>query len=364
MQLKHLTANQREEWNAFASQEPSFALLQSWEWGEFKEKLGWKIFRIAIQGQSRIIAGAQMLIRTLPLGFASIAYIPRGPIGNWLDKQIASQLLPELHRIARLHRAIFLKIEPPLINDPTNDQTLQQYDFRPSSYTNQPRATIILNLDPDMDDIMLQMRKRAREYIKYSARKGVSIREGGRDDLPIFYDLMRITGRRAHFRPRTRAYYEQEWKTFAGNKQNVLLMATYQDQPLALHMAYCFGDHAAYFHGGSSGDYTKLRPNYLLVWEAIKWAKERGCRTYDVWGIPDEVGQTVSKGHDPPVSDRTDGLWGVYRFKSGFSKNVVYYMGAYDYVYDPLLYALITNRLLNPNTMKRVSAMMDSFVHA
>jgi lipid II:glycine glycyltransferase (peptidoglycan interpeptide bridge formation enzyme) len=147
-----------------------------------------------------------------------------------------------------------------------------------------------------LDDILLQMRKRTREYIKYSARKGVAIRVGSRDDLPGFCSLMRITGRRGHFPARARLYYEQEWQAFADNKQNALLMATYQDQLLAVHMAYCFGDRAAYFHGGSSNDHAELRPNYLLVWEAIKWAKEQGCRTYDLWGIPDEVGQVVSEG--------------------------------------------------------------------
>lgn len=52
MQVKHISANQREEWNAFAAREPSFALLQSWEWGEFKENLGWKVYRIAVLEQN------------------------------------------------------------------------------------------------------------------------------------------------------------------------------------------------------------------------------------------------------------------------------------------------------------------------
>jgi len=364
MQVKHLTANQREDWNAFAAQEPSFALLQSWEWGEFKERLGWKVFRIAVQEQGRIIAGAQMLIRPLPSRLVSVAYVPRGPIGNWLDQRVASLLLSELHRVARLHRAIFLKIEPPLSYNPTIDRTLQHYHFRLSLYANQPRATIMLNLQPGLDDILLQMRRRTREYIKYSARKGVSVRVGGRDDLPSFYNLMQITGRRGHFPSRARLYYEQEWQAFADHSQSVLLMATHQDQLLAVHMAYRFGDQAAYFHGGSSNDHTALRPNYLLVWEAIKWAKEQGCRTYDLWGIPDEVGQAVSEGKELPAPDRTDGLWGVYQFKSGFTKNVVYYVGAYDYAYSPLLYTLITNRFFNLEAMDRFSVMLDSFTRA
>ncbi len=33
MQITHITVDRREEWNAFVAQAPSFALLQSWEWG-------------------------------------------------------------------------------------------------------------------------------------------------------------------------------------------------------------------------------------------------------------------------------------------------------------------------------------------
>jgi hypothetical protein len=36
MQVIHVQSDRREEWNTFVAQERSFALLQSWEWGEFK----------------------------------------------------------------------------------------------------------------------------------------------------------------------------------------------------------------------------------------------------------------------------------------------------------------------------------------
>jgi peptidoglycan pentaglycine glycine transferase (the first glycine) len=363
MLVTYVGSERREEWNSFLKREPSFGLLQSWEWGGFKEKLGWKAFRLAVEEQGQIVAGAQMLIKPFPMKLGSVAYIPRGPIGNWLDNEIASQLLSELHRVSRRHRAIFLKIEPPLLNDPAIDCKLQQHQFRPSIYTNQPRATIYVDLTQNVDDILRKMRKGTRYNINHSVRKGVTVREGSREDLGAFHDLMRITGRRAQFSTRSRFYYEHEWQTFANDKQVALFMAFYQDQLLAVHMAYYFGRHAAYFHGGSSTEYAELWPNHLLVWEAIKWAKAQGCHTYDLWGIPDEVGQAISSGKERPVSDRTDGLWGVYRFKDGFSKNIVYYMGAYDYIYRPLLYKLITNKLFNTNTLERIMAWMDGLKH-
>jgi peptidoglycan pentaglycine glycine transferase (the first glycine) len=359
MTLVSPTESQREAWNAFAAQAPFFAMIQSWEWGEFKEKLGWRVVRLAIEEQEQILASAQMLIKPIPSGLVSVAYVPGGPLGNWQDKATMSRLLAELVRVAQQHRAIFLRIEPAHLNNPATHQFLCQQGFRSNPYTNQPRTTIILDLTLDLDDILKQMRKKTRQYIRRAAREGVTVRIGGRKELSAFYDLMRITGRRGGFSPRIRDYYEYEWQTLASNERAILLMAYYQDQLLAGRMAFCFGNRAAEFHAGSSNEYTHLRPNYLLVWEAIKWAKAQGCRTYDLWGIPDEVGQAVYEGKDLPKKERTDGLWGVYRFKRGFSEKVVYYMGAHDYVFSRPLYWLVTNRLLEKSALDTIATRLD-----
>jgi lipid II:glycine glycyltransferase (peptidoglycan interpeptide bridge formation enzyme) len=188
---------------------------------------------------------------------------------------------------------------------------------------------------------------------------GSTVRKGAIDDLPAFYHLLQITGKRGNFSIRRMEYYEKEWEIFSEIDQVVMLMAFYQDQLLAGHIAVKFGDRAAYFHGGSINFPADTGVNYQLVWEAVKWAKTQGCRTFDLWGIPDEAGRIVSEGNEPPSSDRTDDLWGVYRFKKGFSKNIVCYIGAYDYVYNPVLYKLITNRFLNSNALERAAAWMD-----
>jgi lipid II:glycine glycyltransferase (peptidoglycan interpeptide bridge formation enzyme) len=357
--VKNVTEADRQQWNDFAARAPAFALMQSYEWGEFKEKLGWKTIRLAVQRQGQITAAAQLLIKSAPFGLFSLGYVPRGPLVDWEDETTVTTLLNALHREARRHRAIFVKIEPPVLNSSQTHWRLQQYGFRASSIANQPRATIILDLVQDLDDILKQMRKKTRQYIRRAAQQGLTVRTGSREDLPAFCELMRITGRRGGFSPRSRDYYEYEWQTFTDTGQAVLFLAFDQDQLLAARMVFHFGAHAAEFHAGSIDNHRSLFPNYQLVWEAIKWAKAQGCRTYDLWGIPDEVGQAFYEGKDPPVADRTDGLWGVFRFKSGFSKNTVFYAGAYDYVYSPVLYALITNGFFNESRVDRIAGWMD-----
>jgi lipid II:glycine glycyltransferase (peptidoglycan interpeptide bridge formation enzyme) len=68
-------------------------------------------------------------------------------------------------------------------------------------------------------------------------------------------------------------------------------------------------------------------PNYILQWEAIRWAKSRGCTLYDFWGAPHDI-------------DENDPMYGVFRFKLGFGADLVRTPGAWDYPVKPILYKL------------------------
>jgi len=349
-----LTSESQDEWDAFVRREPTFALMQSWEWGEIKKRLGWEAFRLAIREKSTIIAAAQMLVKHLPLGNGSIAYIPRGPIGKWTDPDIYEQLFTKVHQIGLSQHAIFLKVEPSLLKNAAAINLLNQNDFRYTTFTNQPRATIVMDLTQDLDTIFGQMRKSTRRKIKDGPRKGLTVRIGSEADLPIFYELMKVTGERAGFTPRSYKYYQTEYQSLASLGNSFMMLVYYEDKPLAAHISYTFGGHAAFFHQVSSNDKGNLNPNYLLVWEKIKLLKEKGCRTYDLWGIPDEIGDLITQEGDLPKHDRHDGLWGVYRFKVGFDKNVVVYPGAYDYVYQSIPYTTISPVISRENFFEPV----------
>jgi lipid II:glycine glycyltransferase (peptidoglycan interpeptide bridge formation enzyme) len=74
----------------------------------------------------------------------------------------------------------------------------------------------------------------------------------------------------------------------------------------------------------------------MLQWEAMRWARARGCTTYDLWGVPDVDEQTL----EAHFTSRSDGLWGVYRFKRGFGGQLRRAQGPWDRVYNPWLYGL------------------------
>ena len=60
--------------------------------------------------------------------------------------------------------------------------------------------------------------------------------------------------------------------------------------------------------------HREMMPTYLIQWEAMRWARSVGCDEYDLWGVPDYDLDTLEAN----FSNRSDGLWGVYRFKRGF----------------------------------------------
>ena len=73
-------ATEDEAWDAFLSQTESGDLLQSSKWAELKQKTGWKVSRLVVERDGRIVAGAQLLVRSLPFPLGKIAYVPRGPV--------------------------------------------------------------------------------------------------------------------------------------------------------------------------------------------------------------------------------------------------------------------------------------------
>ena len=88
--------------------------------------------------------------------------------------------------------------------------------------------------------------------------------------------------------------------------------------------------------GNPRGPERKRMPNHFLQYHAMRICAEYGCSDYDLWGIPDEEPAVL----EAQFRDRSDGLWGVYRFKRGYGGRTVRMLGSFDRVYAPLAYRL------------------------
>ena len=324
-------------WDAFVWEYGHF--LQSRGWGDFKSRFGWSAERVTIERSGKVVAGAQVLFRRGPLGL-TLAYIPRGPVLARRDEDVLAEWVEAVDAIARGRRAIFLKVEPDWEDTPTAHDLLHTLGFVPSPQTVQPRSTIVVDLAPSPEEILARMKSKWRYNIRLARRKQVVVRPvRTEEEFAHFLRMMRETARRDGFPVHTDAYYREAWRSFADEDRGVLLMAWYEALPLAAIFVVRWNRTAIYLYGASSNRERNRMPNHLLQWHAMLWAKERGATHYDLWGIPDEVGAQpdVWAGRTPK---RTDGLWGVFRFKQGFGGRIVRTVGAWDRVYNRPLYAL------------------------
>ena len=335
--LRQMAAG-RQEWSDFVAGAANGHLLQTSEWGDFKSQTGWDASRVAIGSDQGIVAGALLLFRRLPLG-QRLAYVPRGPVGPWWEPQVAAPLFAALHEEARRHGAFMLKIEPEARDGSTAISALAEAGFRLSEQTVQPRSTVWIDLSGDEEEIRARMKSKFRYNIGLASRKGIQVREGLADDVPAFSRLMDDTSERDGFSVHHSSYYQKVFDIFHPMGACTLLLATFEEQIVAGLMAFAWAGKAWYMYGASSNQERNRMPNHALQWEAIRWARQRGCQGYDLWGIPDEVGEDPDR-YAHTVVDRSDGLWGVYRFKQGFGGEIVRYAGAYDYVYAPTRHRL------------------------
>ena len=310
------------DWNKLVEANSYAHVMQHGAWGEFKSQFGWSAYRITNRD-----SGAQLLIRDLPFGF-KLAYIPKGPVGgNW------KSLLPELHEFCKKKNVFVLRIEP---NgwDSGSKQIIEMPDDFFQSTPIQPRRTIVVDLGCSEDEILMRMKQKTRYNIRLAIKKGVIVSRS--KDVNKFYDLMLKTGERDQFGIHSLNYYQNAYDIFSKYRSCELFLASHQGLPLAGIMVFMHGSRAWYFYGASLDEARERMPTYLLQWQAIRWAKKMGCQEYDLWGVPDEDEPTLEK----EFTDRSDGLWGVYRFKRGFGGKLHRSLGAWDYIYSPLRYQL------------------------
>ncbi len=298
-------------------------LLQSSAWGELKARFGWAVYRLGLERNGDLVAGAQILFRALPLNFC-LAYTPRGPVASWDDPTALNGLLDTAQAVARRRGAFLLKIEPDRIADAALDRWFTARGYRPGEAI-QPRSTLHVDLTRTLDEILAQMKPKWRYNIRLADRKGVRVRVGGERDLPVFHSLLLATGQRDRFAVHALEYYRSAYELL-GSERARLFVAEYAQEPLAAIFVTAWGKEAIYLFGASGNSHRERMPNHALHWAAIRWAKERGCQRYDLWGIADV------RGEDGGSTEGAALPAGLYQFKHGFGGTMVQYAGAYDMV--------------------------------
>jgi peptidoglycan pentaglycine glycine transferase (the first glycine) len=350
--LGQLFQGEGARWDGWLAGLPGAHILQSWEWAHVKAKYGWQPMPMVWnrqeskpsgQADTSPVAMAMVLkrqFRVSGLGMPlSVMYVPKGPLLSWSDATARNAVLHDLEAMGRAQQAVFVKIDPDVQvsqdrgsaeperrhgDGDTVRDALKMREWVFSEEQIQFRNTIVLDLAASEDELLGRMKQKTRYNVRLASRKGVRVRSGALDELPLLYKMYAETSRRDGFAIRDQGYYEHVWTRFLGQPEAsdipsaALLVAEVDGEVAAAVFVFFFAERAYYLYGMSGAAHREKMPNYLLQWEAIRLARRRGCRTYDLWGAPDEF-------------NASDSLWGVYRFKEGFGGKLVKTLGAWDY---------------------------------
>jgi peptidoglycan pentaglycine glycine transferase (the first glycine) len=331
MQLRIAGEKDRAVFNQFIASHPTGDLLQSYEWGDLKAKSGWIPLRVIGEENGIPVCAVSLLKRKLPLGF-SILYASRGPVMDTANKELVRAFTEGIRPIARQHRAILIKIDPPVpVEDAVSKRNIEECGWKLVSAGGfggtQPRCVMQLDLDKPEEDLMKSFKEKWRYNIRLAERKGVVITEEcSREELPEFYKLLQETCERDGFLVRSQRYFEDMWDLLVPAGYMNLAIARYEGKPLSAVLIYTFGDRTWYTYGASSNENRNVMPNHLIQWAMIRRAIRNGSKWYDFRGV------------SPKTGDGDAHLEGLNRFKEGFSPRFVEYIGEYDLVLSPSMY--------------------------
>lgn len=323
------------DWNTFLAATPGGHYVQTSHWARIKARYGWRMLRIVVAQDGRIVAGAQLLLRRLSF-LGTIGYVPKGPLLADTSPELLRYMLDTLHQVARAQRVRYLAIQPPS-NGRMLARQLDAQGFLPQPKLGTCTATILIDLSPDLDALLAQIKKRTRANIRRAQELGVTVREGSASDLEAFYQLLVIAGRRKNFPIYSRGYYTALWNALEPHGQIKLFIAEYAGEPVSAQLAIAFGD-TLYSHVSAwSGLHGSCKPNEALDWAAIVWAKTNGYRFFDFEGINPSVAYALLHGQPLPSTPSPDADPMVTSYKLGFGGQITLLPVACDHLYNPLL---------------------------
>lgn len=315
--LRTITENQKNQYNKVATH-----VIQSWEWGEFRKRLGLPVLRYGIYTNNKLTKAFQLTLHKIPFTNQFVGYLPKGPAP---DKEMAEALTT----IGKAHRCAFIKVEPNIL---ASAQPKVDPSFKPSPKPLFTKYNFILDLTPPEEKLLSDMHPKTRYNIKIAQKKGVVVKEQSDDKgFDIYLKLYFDTTKRQGYFGHNQNYHRKVWETFKKTGNVRLLIGYYNNKPLSCWMLMDFNKILYYPYGGSSVEHKDVMANNLVAWEAIKLGKKLGCKAFDLWGAI----------HSPNPNP-SHPFYGFYRFKKGYGSKLVEYIGTFDIVFNLPLYLLFT----------------------
>ena len=322
-----------KRWDSFLAQARFGHFQQSHGYAKLQQAAGWVPTFCWVEEDGAIVGGASLLVRRVqPLG-AAIAMIACGP--GWLEGHEGSlgAVLSAVGDQCRRSGVIFCRTNMRCGNEdyesirsylPLNGRQLGHV----WSYWNLARDVMQMDISGSREDTLKGMHRDTRMKCRRALRRGVSVRAGSLDDLPAFVKLMHRMRTRKKIVVQNQPYFERLLRTYPSDRTG-LLVAEAGAELIGGAIVVRLGETAWYLYGTIDYHRRNLYPSEALQLAMIDWARERGCKRYDLGGTcTDWPPQETEKGY------------GVYRFKLRLGADAVIMAPYVDLVYRPAYYRL------------------------
>lgn len=310
--------------------------LQSKKWLRFQEETGRKTNCISSpqnflqEGENEF--GVGIIEHELPI-VGKYFYVPRGPQIVAGDKGQMAGEMQKLIELAEKRNAGWIRIEP------ENEESLEligksiSHKILKAPHDMQPRENFVIDISKNEEELLAGMKPKTRYNIGIAKKKGVRI-EGARDkeqgtSRRHIEEFLRLTKEMA-VRQGIKTHPEEYYRKMIGSLPEDMLklyVAKYDGKVIAANLVIFYWDTATYLHGASSNENRNVMAPYLLQWQAILDAREKGCRFYDFGGVK-------ISGKSQTTSDKKNDWAGITKFKLGFSVETAptVFPGSYDVI--------------------------------
>jgi len=266
--------------------------LSSWHWGEFNKMMGNKIWRLGVFDGNKLVGLA--LVSKIMAKRGTFLLIQHGPVilnhEAYTTKQILGLLLEELKKIAKEENCSFIRMNPLWKRNQENQALLKSFGFREAPmHANAYEAAWKLDITPPEDELLMNMRKTTRYLIRQTLKNQDITVEKSKElgGLEIYQRLNEEVAERQRFFPFSSEFIKNEFEVFSKNNQVLWFFGKYKGEVVAGALVVFWLGIGFYHQAASTAKYAKFSIPYLLSWEAIKEAKQRGCVLFDFWGYVD-----------------------------------------------------------------------------
>jgi lipid II:glycine glycyltransferase (peptidoglycan interpeptide bridge formation enzyme) len=269
-------------------------------WARVRRLAGYQALYVFVEDGGELVGGAQVLVRRLPV-LGAVCYVPYGPVAlpSAVRPAVQESLAEALARVGRRSsRALF--VQPPDGADAAS-AALRRHGFRRSDANIAPSVSLRVDLAADNAQLRRNLSRSLRGSTNQWAARGVTVRIGGEQDLPVAAELHARTARHHGFSAFPLEYLTAMYRELATGDHVLLLIGEVHGRPGAMGLYTGIGGVLKSRLVGldRSSEAARYDTVAAVDWRALSWAKQNGYRWFDFSGVsPASLDGRVPAGRD------------------------------------------------------------------